>query len=169
MPKASTELVEYLELQANANCIELIESEFDNDFAQWKNFLNSHCKGEWIFQLDADESLSADLIVNLEDILHDNIDKDLIVVPRINIVNGITQEHIQKWGWNVNDNGWINFPDVQTRIYKNSENIGWVGNVHERIVGYETYTNFPGDEIYCIKHIKEIERQEKQNSYYETL
>ena len=76
MPKASTELVEYLELQANANYIELLESEFDNDFAQWKNFLNSHCKGEWIFQLDADEILDPNLIVNLEEILNDNIDKD---------------------------------------------------------------------------------------------
>jgi hypothetical protein len=169
MPKASEELVEYLELQANANHIELIESEFDNDFAQWKNFLNSQCKGEWIFQLDADESLDPNLIVNLEEILDDNTDKELIVVPRINIVNGITQEHIQKWGWQVNERGWINFPDVQTRLYKNSETIGWSGKVHERIVGYETYTNFPGDEIYCIKHIKEIERQEKQNNYYSTL
>ena len=169
MPKSSPELVEYLELQANANYIELIESEFDNDFAQWKNFLNSHCKGEWIFQLDADESLDPNLIVNLEEILDDNTDKDLIVVHLINIVNGITSEHIQKWGWQLNERGWINFPDVQTRIYKNSEKIGWAGKVHERIVGYETYTNFPGDEIYCIKHIKEIERQERQNNYYQTL
>jgi hypothetical protein len=169
MPKASEELVEYLELQANANYIELIESEFDNNFAQWKNFLNSHCKGEWIFQIDADEILDANLIVNLEDILNDNTDKDLILVPRINIVNGITPEHIQKWGWNVNDNGWINFPDVQTRIYKNSENIGWVGNVHERIVGYNSYTNFPGDEIYCIKHIKSIEKQENAVKMYQQI
>jgi hypothetical protein len=169
MPKASPELVEYLELQANANYIELIESEFDNDFAQWKNFLNSHCKGEWIFQLDADESLDPNLIVNLEEILDDNTDKDLIVVPRINIVNGITLRHIQKWGWQVNEHGWINFPDVQTRLYKNSEKIGWSGKVHERIVGYESYTNFPGDEIYCIKHIKEIERQEIQNNLYSKL
>jgi len=168
-PKASTELVEYLELQANADYIELIESEFDNDFAQWKNFLNSHCKGEWIFQIDADESLDPNLIVNLEDILNDNTDKDLIVIPRINIVNGITQEHIQKWGWRVNQWGWINFPDVQTRLYKNSEKICWAGKVHERIVGYETYTNFPDDEIYCIKHIKEIERQETQNNLYSKL
>jgi hypothetical protein len=28
---------------------------------------------------------------------------------------------------------------------------------------------FPQDEIYCIKHIKEIERQERQNALYETL
>ena len=168
-PKAPTELLEYLELQAEANYITLIESEFTNDFAQWKNFLNSHCKGEWIFQLDADEYLMPDLIVNLEDILDTNTDKDLVVVPRINTVEGLTETHIQKWGWNVNEKGWVNFPDVQTRIYKNSGKIGWSGKVHERIVGFESYTSFPADEIYCIKHPKTIDRQEKQNNYYDTL
>ena len=168
-PKSPTELLEYLELQAEANYITLIESEFTNDFAQWKNFLNSHCKGEWIFQLDADEYLMPDLIVNLEDILDTNTDKDLVVVPRINTVEGLTESHIQKWGWNVNEKGWVNFPDVQTRIYKNSDKIGWSGKVHERIVGFESYTSFPADEIYCIKHPKTIDRQEKQNNYYDTL
>jgi glycosyltransferase involved in cell wall biosynthesis len=168
-PKAPIELVEYLELQANANHIELIESEFQNDFAQWKNFLNSQCKGEWIFQLDADELLEPNLIVNLEDILNDNSDKDMIIVPRINIVNGLTDTHIKKWGWNVNEKGWVNFPDVQTRIYKRSDKIAWANKVHERIVGYESYSVFPSEEIYCIKHIKDIARQEKQNDYYNTL
>lgn len=169
-PKASEELIEYLELQANADKITLIESEFDSDFAQWKNFLNSQCKGEWIFQLDADELLSPNLIVNLEDILDANIDKEMIAVPRINIVNGLTDAHVQKWGWNVNERGWVNFPDFQTRLYKNnSEKIGWNGKVHERIVGFESYTSLPTDELYCIKHIKEIAKQEKQNNYYDTL
>jgi len=169
-PKSPTEMVEYLELQANADKITLIESEFDNDFAQWKNLLNSQCKGEWIFQLDADEYLTPDLIVNLEDILDNNTDKDLIVVPRINTVEGLTEAHIQKWRWSVNEKGWVNFPDVQTRIYKNKpEQIGWSGRVHERIVGFESYTSFPADEIYCIIHPKTIDRQEKQNNYYDTL
>ncbi len=168
-PKTPTEMVEYLELQANADKITLIESEFDNDFAQWKNLLNSQCKGEWIFQLDADEYLTPDLIVNLEDILDNNIDKDLIVVPRINTVEGLTEAHNQKWRWKLNEKGWVNFPDVQPRIYKNSEKIGWVNKVHERIVGFESYTAFPADEIYCIRHPKTIERQEKQNNYYDTL
>lgn len=168
-PKAPIELIEYLELQANEDYITLIESEFNNDFAQWKNFLNSNCKGEWIFQLDADEFLEPDLIVNLEDILDTNQDKDMIVVPRINTVVGLTEAHIQKWGWRVDEKGWVNFPDVQTRIYKNSEKIGWVNKVHERIVGFESYTAFPADEVYCIRHPKTIERQEKQNNYYDTL
>jgi hypothetical protein len=169
-PKAPAELVEYLELQANANYINLIESEFTNDFAQWKNFLNSHCKGEWIFQIDADEILDSNLIASLEDILNDNNDKEMIVVPRINIVNGITNEHIQKWGWRQNERGWINFPDVQTRLYKNiPERIGWVGNVHERIVGFESYSSLPGDEIYCLKHIKSIEKQESAVKMYQEI
>lgn len=169
-PKAPTEMIEYLELQANADHITLIESEFDNDFAQWKNLLNSQCKGEWIFQLDADEYLDSNLIVNLEDILDTNQDKDMIVVPRINTVEGLTESHIQKWGWRVDGRGYVNFPDVQTRLYKNDQNrIGWSGKVHERIVGFQSYTAFPTDEVYCIKHPKTIERQEKQNNYYDTL
>ncbi len=160
-PKAPAELVEYLELQGNADKITLIESEFNNDFAQWKNLLNSECKGEWIFQLDADEYLENDLIHNLEDILDNNLDKDLILVPRINTVEGLTQTHIQKWGWNVNEKGWVNFPDAQTRIYKNSDKIGWSGKVHERINGFESYTNFPFEEIYCIKHPKTIESKNR--------
>ena len=120
--------------------------------------------------MDADELLSPNLIVNLEDILDANIDKEMIAVPRINIVNGLTDEHVQKWGWNVNERGWVNFPDFQTRLYKNnSEKIGWNGKVHERIVGFESYTSLPTDELYCIKHIKEIAKQEKQNNYYDTL
>ena len=168
-PKSTPEMIEYLELQANADKITVIESEFSGDFAQWKNFLNSNCKGEWIFQLDADEYLEPDLIVNLEELLNANEDKDLVVVPRINTVEGLTPQHIQKWGWNVNEKGWVNFPDVQTRIYKNKDTIGWQGKVHERIVGFESYTAFPLDEIYCIKHPKTIERQERQNDYYDTL
>jgi len=168
-PKSSPEMIEYLELQANADKITVIESEFSGDFAQWKNFLNSNCKGEWIFQLDADEYLEPDLIVNLEELLGANEDKDLVVVPRINTVEGLTPQHIQKWGWNVNEKGWVNFPDVQTRIYKNKDTIGWQGKVHERIVGFDSYTAFPLDEVYCIKHPKTIERQERQNDYYDTL
>lgn len=168
-PKAQPELIEYLELQANADKITLIESEFDNDFAQWKNFLNFHCKGEWIFQLDADENLDSNLIASMEDILADNDDKELIIIPRINIVNGITQQHIEKWGWRIDTNGWVNYPDYQTRLYKKSEKIGWVNKVHERIVGYDSYTSFPEEEVYSIKHIKDIERQEKQNDSYDNI
>jgi hypothetical protein len=45
----------------------------------------------------------------------------------------------------------------------------WNGKVHEAVQGFESYSIFPQDEVFCIKHIKEIERQEKQNALYETI
>jgi len=142
---------------------------FDHNFAAAKNKLNAYCKNPWIFQLDADETISEALIQNIGDILESNADVDMIKVPRINIVNGITEEHIKVWNWRVNDKGWINFPDYQSRIYKNSVNIRWEGKVHERIVGATRLSEFPLDEEYCILHVKDIKRQERQNNYYTTL
>jgi hypothetical protein len=37
------------------------------------------------------------------------------------------------------------------------------------VQGYESYSIFPPEEIYSIKHIKDIERQRKQNDFYEQL
>ena len=113
--------------------------------------------------------LSNDLIHNLEDILDNNIDKDLILVPRINTVEGLTEAHIQKWGWKVNEKGWVNYPDYQLRIYKRTDEVKWMNKVHETITGYTTFSNFPMEEHWSLYHPKEIERQERQNNYYETL
>lgn len=142
---------------------------FENDFAAAKNRLNTYCKNEWIYQIDADEMIDANLMKELSYILDSNDNIDLFFVPRINIVNGITEEHINKWNWRLNEKGWINFPDYQGRVYKNKKGIEWYGKVHERIVGATNYTAFPPDEFYCIRHIKDIDRQEKQNDYYNTL
>lgn len=163
-------IVDYLmEYNSVANVTWYRHSDFNGDFAEWKNRLNSYCKNEWIFQLDADETIQQVLIHNLSEILDNNLQMDLIYVPRINIVTGLTFEHIEKWAWQVNQHGWVNFPDHQSRIYKNTPNIKWMGKVHERITGFDNYTSFPTDLMYCIKHIKSISRQEKQNAYYETL
>ena len=168
-PKAQPELLEFLEVLGSSDQITLLKAEFQNDFSQWKNTLNSYCKGEWIFQLDADELLTPELLVNMIDILNSNEDMDLIFIPRINIVNGLTDTHIKKWGWKVNEKGYVQFPDYQTRLFKNKPEIFWQNKVHEKITGFETFTNFPVDEMYCIKHIKDIKRQEKQNEFYEKI
>ena len=143
--------------------------DFDGHFANWKNQLTDYCNGDYIFQIDADEFPHKSLLTALPIILESNPDNEVYLVPRVNTVEGLTEEHIKKWRWNVNEKGWVNFPDVQTRIYKNKDTIGWSGKVHERITGFENYTNFPFEEVYCIKHPKTIERQEKQNNYYDTL
>ena len=140
---------------------------FEGNFADWKNKLNDYCKGDYIYQLDADEMISEYMIKNLSTILEMNPNVDLIFVPRINTVDGLTEEHIKKWGWNINEKGWVNFSDPQGRIYK--KGMSWYGKVHERIIGGQKFSSLPLDEEYCIQHHKTIERQEKQNNYYSKL
>jgi hypothetical protein len=145
----------------------VIEFGLNKDFASFKNNLKNHCTKDYIFQIDADENLSQNLILHLSEILELNPEIDLYAVPRINTVEGLTQEHIQKWGWNVNEKGWVNYPDYQTRILKNIPEINWINKVHERLVGAKNLIPLP--EGYDLIHPKTIERQEKQNDYYNTL
>lgn len=141
----------------------------NKDFASFKNNLTANCSKKWIFNIDADEMPSATLVENLHDILTENDSTDVILIPRKNIVNNITDDHIKKWGWNLNENGWINWPDYQMRLFKNRPDISWIGQVHERLFGYKSYSYLPAEEEYCLDHIKEIEKQEKQNQFYSTI
>jgi len=141
----------------------------EGDFASFKNNLKNHSKGIYIFQIDADEIPNEFLVENIHELLEANKEVDLFFIPRINTVEGITEEHIKRWGWKVNEKGWINFPDVQTRLYRRTSEIEWEGKVHERIKGYNTMTVFPLEERFCLYHHKEIERQERQNEFYETI
>jgi len=142
---------------------------FDGHFADWKNKLTEYCDGDYIFQIDADEMPDWYLINYLPEILEANPDNEIYLVPRINTVEGLTQEHIQKWRWNVNENGWVNWPDYQWRIWKNKPEIKWKNKVHEVLDGYKTYSTLPTEPEFSLKHPKDIKRQEKQNAYYDTL
>jgi len=140
----------------------------NKDFASYKNELSKHCSGEYIFQVDADEIPSIDLLDMLPEILENNSEIDVYLVPRINMVSGITEEHIQKWRWNVEGDK-INFPDYQWRIYKNIPLIKWINKVHERLDGFKTYALLPAKDEFCLLHPKTIERQEKQNEFYNSI
>lgn len=140
----------------------------NNDFAQQKNYLTSLCTGEYILQIDADETLHSNLLLNLNELVTENT-VDLIFVPRVNIVNGLTEADIQKWHWHVNELGWLQFPDYQGRIYRNHPSIQWQGKVHERIEGAQMVAALPAEEEWALYHIKDILRQRKQNEYYEGL
>ena len=140
----------------------------NKDFATFKNNLKSHCSKDYIFQVDADEIPHEFLVEYVGQVLDEN-PVDIVFVPRVNTVKGLTQPHIDKWKWNVNEKGWVNFPDYQTRIYKNTEDVTWMNKVHERITGYNTFSNFPAEEQWSLYHHKQINRQEKQNEFYETI
>ena len=141
---------------------------FDGHFANMKNKLTSLCSGDYIFQIDADEMISEWCLQNLSMVLQYN-PIDVLLVPRINTVEGITQEHINKWGWRVDDNGWVNFPDYQGRIWRNRPNILWKNKVHEVLIGYQEHTYLPAEEQFSFYHPKTIDRQEKQNKFYDTI
>lgn len=148
----------------------VIYSNLDKDFASFKNLgyhLFEDC--DWIFNIDADELPSSILIQNIKQIIDLNSETELIYVPRINTVEGLTQEHVNKWKWQVNEEGWVNWPDYQGRIYKRSPMIEWKGRVHERIEGIKKYSHLPAKEEFAFHHPKTIEKQEKQNKLYETI
>ena len=138
----------------------------NGDFATFRNKLNSHCTGDYIFQVDADELVDP----NVGEFLHEVIDVypelDLLAFPRENRVEGITSSDIAKWGW-VNTEKGINWPDYQFRFYRNTPDIYWSGKVHERPVGYVKWTVAPGE--HALKHFKDIETQRSQNEFYSKL
>ena len=146
-----------------------VPGEFGGHFADWKNKLTSLCTGDFIYQIDADELPTKSILEDLWAILEMNSTIDVFLVPRINTVEGITPEHIQKWRWNVNKKGWINFPDYQWRIYRNDGKIKWKNKVHEVLTGFKAYAPLPAEEKLALYHPKTIDRQEIQNKYYESL
>ena len=145
------------------------KKEFKNHFADWKNYLTTLCSGNYIFQIDADEIPHKECIETLPMLLTLNPDIDVMLVPRVNTVEGLTQDHIAKWRWSVNEKGWVNWPDYQWRIYRNSDKIRWVNKVHEKLEGFDQYATLPMLEEHALYHPKDIKRQEKQNAYYDTL
>ena len=151
------------------NNISYNASTFKNHFADWKNHLTSLCTGDYIFQIDADEIPHDILIESLPELLNKNPDNDVYLVPRVNTVKGLTRDHITKWRWNVDEDDRVNWPDYQWRIWKNKSEIKWINKVHEKLEGFKTYAPLPAIPELALYHPKTIERQEKQNAYYDTL
>ena len=164
---SDTLTLQILQDYKQAKHIKLYQNYLSDDFANQKNFLMNKCSGDFIFNIDADEMVKPELIVNLKAIIEENPEVDLYAIARENIVEGITEEHIRKWGWVVNEAGFINFPDYQLRLIKNNSGITWKNKVHEVPAFYKRLSFLP--EEFALEHVKDIERQEKQNSFYGTI
>jgi len=149
--------------------LRVIHFPLNGHFSNFKNNLKEHCTGDWIFQIDADELPHESLITNLKELLKLNSTTEMFLVPRVNTVEGLTQEHINKWRWNVDEKGWVNWPDYQTRIIQNSTKIKWQNKVHEQIVGISSKGALPMEEEWCLYHPKNIIKQEHQNNFYDSL
>jgi glycosyltransferase involved in cell wall biosynthesis len=164
------ETLEVLELTSkNRPDVKIVKHHLDGDFAAHKNYGKNQCTKQYVFQIDGDECPHENLIHTLKETILFNHTVELFRVPRINVVPGITADHIARWGWNVNDKQWLNFPDLQDRIFRNVLEIKWQNKVHEKIIGHTTHSELPPIEDYCLLHIKTLDRQEKQNQFYSTL
>ena len=137
----------------------------NGNFAEHKNSVIEKASGDYIFHIDADEYPNEILIQQLKQILEIN-DVDLIWIPRVNTVEGMEQIHIERWGWRVTDNGWVNYPDYQARVFRNREDIRWTRPLHEYITGCKTYAHLPPQEELSLYHPKTIQKQEQQNMFY---
>jgi len=184
--KPTDEIIIQLDSKATIEVISLVDSfigknkpnflvkrcffELNNDFGSFKNNLKSYCTKDWIFQIDADETLSETFCRVIHEVLESNEEVDLIAIPRVNIVKGLEQKDVVEWRWQLNEHGWVNWPDNQHRIFRNKPEIKWVNKVHEQIVGWKTYAELPADDdSYALYHIKNIDRQRQQNLFYSTI
>jgi len=138
----------------------------DGDFAAQKNYVIKECSGDYIFHIDADEYPHETLLNQLPQIIEMNDGVDLIWIPRVNTIDGMKQEHINKWGWRVTEKGWVNYPDYQARVFRNHKDIRWTRPLHEYITGCKTYAHLPPQEELSLYHPKTIEKQEQQNLFY---
>jgi len=160
---------EVLKVASKYKYVKIFKNSLNNNFSQQKNYLFSKCTKDYIFNLDADEYPSDFLLNSLHTFLENNNSVDMFWVPRINTLINCDLEKLRSVGWNINDDGYLNFPDYQTRIIKNNQDIIWAGKVHEQLTNYETHSFLPKDYEYCIIHNKTLDKQIKQNKFYEQI
>ena len=150
---------------ADAKVINHYERKLDGNFSDQKNSVIENSTGDYIFHIDADEYPHEILLQQLKEILEIN-DVDLVWIPRVNTIEGMEPFHAHKWNWKVTENGWVNYPDYQARVFRNREDIRWTRPLHEYITGCKTYAHLPPQEELSLYHPKTIQRQEAQNIWY---
>ena len=156
---------------ADAKVIKSYQRKLDGNFSDQKNSVIEKSEGDYIFHIDADEIPHENLLGILPEMLEIN-DVDLVWIPRVNTVEGLTEEHINKWRWRVSEKGWVNYPDYQARVFRKNDVIRWKNHpytgkpVHEFLGGCKTYAHLPPHEELSLYHPKTIQRQEEQNLFY---
>lgn len=169
--KGPQEVLDYLESIEDKLAV-LDIGEFGNNFADWKNRICEQATGDWIWNLDSDEFPHENLITNIHQILNFNPSVEAYWVPRVNTLYGNPEEitqYVEEQRWYMDEDGKINFPDFQLRLFRNKESIKWDGNVHETVKGYKTVTRLPYEEEFSIYHPKTLDRQKLQNELYAKL
>jgi glycosyltransferase involved in cell wall biosynthesis len=139
------------------NDIVTCEREFDGNFSAHRNFHIDNCSGDFIFMLDPDEMPKERLIKNIKQIIIDS-GADLIMIPRLNICLGATDEWYKAHDFTVNDMDWVNWPDYMCRVYKNDPTIRYTKSLHEVITGCKKQVAVEALPQLAILHVKAVEK-----------
>ncbi|MFH2142348.1 MAG: glycosyltransferase family 2 protein [Bacteroidota bacterium] len=99
--------------------VKFIQSEWQG-YSKTKNYANSHAKYDYIFSIDADEEVSKELIVSI----NEQKEKGLHGAYFMNRLNNYCGKWIKHGGW---------YPDRKLRIW-NRKDAEWQGNIHEKQV-----------------------------------
>lgn len=157
-------------LATYASQVRVGRAQLNGDFATFKNTLLTLATGNYLFQIDADEQPGSTLVQTLKTQLARHHRADCFAVPRANYVAGLTPADVSRWQWTVDGQGRINFPDYQLRLFRLGQDIAWKNRVHEELHGFGHCHYLPADSnAQCLLHRKTIDRQRRQNDYYDSL
>ncbi len=112
---------------------------FSGDFAEMRNYATDLCDSAWVFHIDADEVPNENLVegihTHIETIQKEHSEVEVMRVPRINHITGLTEEIIEKYSMDANltPEHWFHWPDFQPRIHRTTSNIKWIFPIHETI------------------------------------
>jgi len=156
-------------VEKHIDSLQVCERPFDMNFGKHRNFQFKQCTGDYIFIIDADELPREPLIKNIRGIIKDS-ESDCLAIPRINIIPDLTDEQNEEWKFNVNEHGWINWPDYTYRIFKNNSKIKYVKQeLHEVLSGADAQKSLVAHPSLAIWHIKYSTRQMKQHLLYKQI
>jgi len=166
----STKITEEIKSFCCSRNLKINYYDFKKDFSDFKNTLISLTETKYLFQIDADEQIPPSLLHAVRVLIKEE-KYDCLWIPRINIVNGYTQEDLIEFNWAINDKKWIQFPDYQVRVFKANGEIKWHKNIHEEVIGYKNKHIITTEpiELFSILHVKDIKKQRSQNELYKQM
>ena len=134
----------------------LLHNKWPDNFEIQKNHSLEHANQDWRIWIDADETYDPIFWNQLAWYIRDANSRgvDCINVPRINTVEGVTQEFADQNGWNLSYFNWVNYPDYQQRIFR--KHCKFAGRTHERIINVKKDAALVG--VHCV-HPKTLDRQ----------
>ena len=114
------------------------------------------------------KALSQDQVKEVVKSIIDETGAEILAIPRINIHPDITEEEAKDRKWNVNEAGFINWPDFQMRIHKKCDYITWTDELHTKLTGSDKVSGIKAIPPLAMWHIKSMDKQNSRWKIDET-